>query len=33
MKVNKKVAQKLYPAIDIDGEEFILVTNQMTTVT
>jgi len=31
-RVNEKVAQKLCPAINIDGEEFILVTNQMTTV-
>jgi len=31
-KVNEKVAQKLCPAINIDGDEFVLVTNQMTTV-
>lgn len=31
-KVNEKVAQKLCPTVSIDDEEFILVTNQMTTV-
>ncbi len=31
-KVNEKIASKLCPAISIDGEEYILVTNQMTTV-
>jgi len=31
-KVNEKVAQKLCPPVSIDDEEFILVTNQMTTV-
>lgn len=31
-KVNEKVAQKLCPTVSIDGEEYILVTNQMTTV-
>jgi toxin CcdB len=31
-KVNEKVAKKLCPTISIDGEEFVLVTNQMTTV-
>ena len=31
-KVNDKVARKLCPIINIDGDEFVLVTNQMTTV-
>lgn len=31
-KVNEKVAQKLCHTINIDGDEFVLVTNQMTTV-
>lgn len=31
-KVNEKVVQKLCPSISIDGEEFVLVTNQMTTI-
>ncbi|MFC3852316.1 CcdB family protein [Salinispirillum marinum] len=31
-KVNEKVAKKLCPTVCIDGEAFILVTNQMTTV-
>jgi toxin CcdB len=31
-KVNEKIAQKLCPTISIDGEKFVLVTNQMTSV-
>ena len=31
-KINEKVAQKLCPAVLIDGEEFVLLANQMTTV-
>ncbi len=31
-KVNEKIAQKLCPVISINGEKFVLVTNQMTTV-